>query len=79
MYDLYVECSRIVMGHIYAMLQEYLLGAYASNVKCMHSNGHGHIVHCIELYEVDIQGSYNFWKSGKIMRCFFSQGILKFY
>ena len=25
------------------------------------------------------QGSYNFWKSGKIMRCFSSQGILKFY
>ena len=43
MWDLYV------VGHIYAMWQAYLVGAYVIYVKYMYTSACGDIVDCIDL------------------------------
>ena len=48
MWSMYVEYSSSAVGHIYAMWQAYLSGAYVSNAKCMFTSACGDIVDCTE-------------------------------
>ena len=58
MWDLYVDCSRSVVGHIYAMWRHICLGTYANNVDCMYASGHFHSIEFISGSYTDIVVSY---------------------
>ena len=48
----YIDYIRSAVGHICAMWQAYLLEAYASNIKCMHTSAFVTLLIALSSYEV---------------------------